>query len=238
MRYGPNWIKHRKNSHPIIHCPTSEQTSEHSGMREQSKQCEASSVKRAVQSKRTSERCEQMSKLMSEWFSTSVSILGYSGPQCHGIYAPAYAIKFSLNRLWSFTLWHHRRNEIKIGHPFFTKALSCSFKLISTDKFNLHYRSISFGHTKDTFIVSFKHGILYCYLYCSAAEIQWFAHVWCVWNFGYHIINMKITYKMFLLKSCPSPGKKKPVIREPLGLEMIYFLIVQDNSFYERKKGT
>ena len=39
-------------------------------------------VKWAVRSKRMSERCERTSERTSEWPSTSVFILGYSGPQC------------------------------------------------------------------------------------------------------------------------------------------------------------
>ena len=41
-------------------------------------------AKRAVQSKRTSEQCEQTSERTSEWPSTQICILGYSGTQCFG----------------------------------------------------------------------------------------------------------------------------------------------------------
>ena len=72
MHYGPEMKKHRINSYPIIHCPTSEGVSEVSGRVKQSV--------RKLRSKQTSEECERTSKL-SEWPSTSVFIFGCSGPQ-------------------------------------------------------------------------------------------------------------------------------------------------------------
>ena len=59
LHYGPEQKKNRKNSHLIIHCPTSEDVSE-----------------------RVNERCKRTSKQTSEWPGTSVWILGWSGPQC------------------------------------------------------------------------------------------------------------------------------------------------------------
>ena len=61
--YGPEWRRTQKNSHQIIHCPTSEGVSERSGACEQSKQCETS---------------KQVSGA-SKWPSTSVCILGCKG---------------------------------------------------------------------------------------------------------------------------------------------------------------
>ena len=61
---GQKWKKHRLNTHPIIHCPTSEGVSEV-----------------AVRSKRISEWCERTSRQTSERPSTSVCIPGYSSPQ-------------------------------------------------------------------------------------------------------------------------------------------------------------
>ena len=75
-----NRKKHRQNRHPIIDCPTSEgvskvseRASERSRAREGREQCKASSAKRAVRSKGTS-----------EWPSTYIWVLGGSGPQCLG----------------------------------------------------------------------------------------------------------------------------------------------------------
>ena len=82
VHYGPKWKKHRLNSHPIIHCPMSK------GMSEMSERAKLAvrreQAKWAVRSKRTNELCERMSERMSEWPSTSVCILSYSGPQCGG----------------------------------------------------------------------------------------------------------------------------------------------------------
>ena len=75
---GQNRKKHRINSHRIIQFPTSEgvsEVSEHSRGRKQSEQGRASS---------TSEWCERTNERMSEWPSTAVWILGYSGPQWMG----------------------------------------------------------------------------------------------------------------------------------------------------------
>ena len=70
-----NRKKHRQNSHPIIHCPTSEGVSEVSERANEWAQRRAR-AKRAVWSKRTSERCERKSKWTSKWPSTTVCILG------------------------------------------------------------------------------------------------------------------------------------------------------------------
>ena len=72
VHYGRNRKKHRQNSHPIIHCPTSEAVSEVSERAQR-----RARAKRAVQSKQTSERCERcerMSERTSEWPSTYVLI--------------------------------------------------------------------------------------------------------------------------------------------------------------------
>ena len=74
-------IKKNQNNH----CPTNE------GMSAAECASEASSAKRVVQSKQTSERCKQTSKWCegtserkSKWPSTQNCIVGYSGPQCGG----------------------------------------------------------------------------------------------------------------------------------------------------------
>ena len=69
-----NGKKHRQNSHLIIHFPTSEGVSEVSERANEWAQWRAR-AKRAVRSKRTSERCEQTSKRTSEWPSTAVCFL-------------------------------------------------------------------------------------------------------------------------------------------------------------------
>ena len=61
-----NRKKPRINSHLINYCPMSLEVSVR--------------AKRVVQSKQTSERCEQTSERTSEWPSTSVCIFGCSGP--------------------------------------------------------------------------------------------------------------------------------------------------------------
>ena len=63
-----NGKKHRKNSHPIIHFPTSEWVSE---MSERVRAAERAS-KASSANKRTSMQCEQMSKWKSKWPSTFV----------------------------------------------------------------------------------------------------------------------------------------------------------------------
>ena len=73
--------KHRINSHLIIHCPTSSGVSEMSERARKWAQRSAR-AKQARQSKRTSERCERMSKRTTEWPSTYIWVLGWSGPQC------------------------------------------------------------------------------------------------------------------------------------------------------------
>ena len=78
---GQNRKKLRKNSHLIIHFPTSEGVSKVSERANEWAQRRAR-AKRAVRSERTSERCEQTSKRTSKWPSTSVCILGCSGSQC------------------------------------------------------------------------------------------------------------------------------------------------------------
>ena len=77
--------------HQILHFPTSlgvsevsERANEFSGAQERSEQCKASSAKRAVQSKRMSERCERRSERTSEWPSTYVFILCCSRPHWDG----------------------------------------------------------------------------------------------------------------------------------------------------------
>ena len=49
-------------------------------------------MKRAVRRKRTSEQCERKSERTIEWCSTSVCILGCSGPQWNAISVACYAI--------------------------------------------------------------------------------------------------------------------------------------------------
>ena len=66
-----NRKKHSKNSHPIIHFPSSSKVSERSRARKWSKQCSA---------RARSERCEGMSKWTSKWTNTYVWILDYSRP--------------------------------------------------------------------------------------------------------------------------------------------------------------
>ena len=51
----------------------------------------------AVRSKRTSEQCKQMSKRTSEWPSTYVLILGYSGPLCKSFLPLSVLIFFLLS---------------------------------------------------------------------------------------------------------------------------------------------
>ena len=72
--------EHRKNSHFILHFPMSEGVSEVSEQTSEWAQ-RSGRAKRVVQSKRTSEWCEWTSGWMSEWSSSSVWILGCSGPQ-------------------------------------------------------------------------------------------------------------------------------------------------------------
>ena len=85
-----NREKHRQNSHLINHCPTSEGMSEVSkGVSKVSERAnkwaqQRAQAKRVGWSKQTSERCEWTSERKSEWSSTPICILGYSGPQCVG----------------------------------------------------------------------------------------------------------------------------------------------------------
>ena len=74
-----NRKKHRLNSNPIIHCPTSEGVSEVSERANEWAQRRAR-AKRAVRSKPTSERCERTSERTSEWPSTAVCIFGCYRP--------------------------------------------------------------------------------------------------------------------------------------------------------------
>ena len=77
VHYGPEYKKHRIDSHIINHRPTSSGKSNVSERANRSTQ-----AKQVVWSKQTSERCKQTSEQMREWLSTSVCILGWSGPQC------------------------------------------------------------------------------------------------------------------------------------------------------------
>ena len=74
-----NRKKHRQNCHPIIHCPTSEGVSEVSE-RANKWALQRARAKQAVWSERTSERCERAREWTSEWPSTYILILYYSGP--------------------------------------------------------------------------------------------------------------------------------------------------------------
>ena len=82
------WSKMKKKtnriySYPIIHFPTSEGVSEVS-KRADARGGQSAQAKRAARSKRMSERCEPTSERRSEWPSTAVWILDYSGPQWMG----------------------------------------------------------------------------------------------------------------------------------------------------------
>ena len=77
---GQNRKKHSINSHPIIYCPTIEGVSKVSEQANERVQ-RSTRGKRVVRNKQMSERCERTSKRTSEWSSTSVCILGCSGPQ-------------------------------------------------------------------------------------------------------------------------------------------------------------
>ena len=81
-----NGKKHRQNSHLINHCPTSEGVSEVSERASERVSAAEGASERVVRSKRTSERCERTSERTSEWLSTPICILGYSGPQCRVIF--------------------------------------------------------------------------------------------------------------------------------------------------------
>ena len=98
--------KHRQNSHPIIHCPTSkgvservnEWVSERSGGLERSEQSQASEQVSGA-SERTSERP-----------STLVCIFGCSGPQCLVPVVCFYVTKSQLGVKWRH-LWSNRVRE-------------------------------------------------------------------------------------------------------------------------------
>ena len=75
-----NREKHKKSNHWIIQCPTSSGVSKVSEWVNKWAQW-SMRAKQAGRSKRTNERCKPRSKQMSEWPSTAVWILGYSGPQ-------------------------------------------------------------------------------------------------------------------------------------------------------------
>ena len=70
--------KHRKSSCLMIHILTSSGVSERASEWAQ----RSAQAKRAVRSKWTSERHEWTRGQTSEWPSTPICILGYSGPQC------------------------------------------------------------------------------------------------------------------------------------------------------------
>ena len=85
-----NRKKHRQNSHPIIHCPTTEGVSEVSKRANEWVQQRAR-AKRTVRSKRMSERFERTSERTSEWPSTYVSIHACFEPQSIGFFQPRCA---------------------------------------------------------------------------------------------------------------------------------------------------
>ena len=92
-----NRKKHRQNSHPIIHCLTSEGVSEVSERANEWAQRSAR-AKQAGQSKRMSERCKWMSERTSEWPNTQVPILGFFKAQCGG-----WVVVGDLSRFWHGT---------------------------------------------------------------------------------------------------------------------------------------
>ena len=111
-----NRKKHRTNSHPTIHSPTSllvnevsewisewvsEQANEWVSERANEWAQWRAWAKRTVWSKQMSERCEKTSKRTSEWPSTLVCIFRCSGPQCDGL-----TTKRS-------EFWHHALPQIK-----------------------------------------------------------------------------------------------------------------------------
>ena len=77
---GQNRKKHRTNNHLIIHFPISEGVSKVSKRVSEWAQ-RSTRAKWVVRSKQTNEWCKQMSERTSKWPSTSVYILGCSGPQ-------------------------------------------------------------------------------------------------------------------------------------------------------------
>ena len=76
-----NRKKHRINSHLIIHFPTSEGVSKVSERANEWAQRSAR-AKRVGRSKQTNERYERTSERTSEWPSTYIWVLGWSGPKC------------------------------------------------------------------------------------------------------------------------------------------------------------
>ena len=75
--------KHRINSHLIDHCPKSSGVSQVSERASEWAKRSAR-AKQEGRNKQTSEQCEWTSKQTSEWPSTPICILGYSGPQWQG----------------------------------------------------------------------------------------------------------------------------------------------------------
>ena len=78
-----NSKKHRINTHPIMHSPTSEGVSKVSERANEWAR-QSAREKRAMWSKRASEQCEQMSERISERLSTYVWVVDWFGSQCNG----------------------------------------------------------------------------------------------------------------------------------------------------------
>ena len=104
---GQNTEKHRINTHPIIHCPTSKGVSEVS--ERASKWAQRSTrVKRVVRSKQKSEQCEWTSEWTSEWPSTSV---------CMNM------LSKMLKRMWAWWLFSWLQCNPTITHLFHLSLL-------------------------------------------------------------------------------------------------------------------